>query len=154
MADLIVRPQWLIINGYTFGTPAAHIRSFLPLYGMPELAGRNVDFDGGVRPYALFATTTSRLLTVQVNGDRKRDGDLHGDQYEGLEFNLEEIFTVVCARPATRAGTVEAEWHRRDGSVWLADLHVIQFEPGDLAPGAAECSLSLSIPSGRFVEAP
>lgn len=156
MPDVITATEYLKINNYPFATPAARITSLVPLFrGPASRRGGDLIMNGanGRRPYARVLDATELVFPGKVWGDRNRENAVQSNPRVGLTANLDAIHTAVLAIPATVAGTVIAEWHRADGAVWTADVHVEDFTVTPLSPRAVSFNLTISIPGGWF-EAP
>lgn len=157
MPDVITATEYLEVNDYPFATPAARITSLVPLFrGPASRRGGDLIMNGanGRRPYARILDATELVFPGKVWGHRDRENAVHADPREGLTLNLDAIHTAVLAIPATVDGTVEAAWHRADGDVWTAEVHVEDFTVAPLSPRSITFALTLSIPGGWFLPPP
>lgn len=150
MPDLINRTTYLEIASTPLATPAWRILDLSKLYGIEKRgADRILPGAAGGRAFERKITMRSVALPLLVEGRQNREGTPYGNAYEGLDDNLDALYTAIILPPGTAAGTRAAVWHRATGNL-SADVHIEGLEPEAWGSAWIRFSLELSIPSGRW----
>ncbi len=148
---------WLLMHG-----PAWNVLDCLDLWVEANKRGQDrlLPTTAGVVAYKRRTTATDHLLSLAVCGDCDRNGVTNADPWVGLQANLAYLYDQIVVTPSTTAGTRNARLTMPNGTDRSAATHVLGIERGPsmegtnvlsgLAGVVVICSLSISIPSGRF----
>ncbi len=151
---VLVKTEYLEINGVPLATPAWRITDLTALYDAPEVKGDDLDVSHGVMiPKLRRVTRTRKVFPMVIYGQWDQEGNFNGDNARlGLLTNVDYLLTNVVLPSAVGDGTHTAIWHLPGGGTRTAQVHVIP----PLRLGAASrtsqlATLDISVPAGRFV---
>lgn len=150
MADLILTRSWLEINSYPLATPAVLITSLRPLLGGATQRGTDRLLPlAGPRQLPRRDGITVYPLRMVISGEATREGVAIEDPIEGLDSNIDDLYSNVLDPPGGATGTRSAVWHKADGSTVTKDVTVLPLSVTEFSPVSVRALLSISL-IGRF----
>lgn len=125
MADQITNTLYLSIGTVNFATPAFDVQNIETLLDGPDVRGsdRIIPGTAGVRPYKRRATVSTRLLHLQIYGNKDRTGAATSGPLQGLIDNV-SLLREISDPVSTGAGTQTATLHLPAGGTLTASVHV------------------------------
>jgi hypothetical protein len=145
----------LTVGGFDLASPAWDIPDLTPLWYAHTVRGANLLLPSasGQRGYPRRLDAGEYTLTLFVTGSVDMFGTAFPDPWHGLRNNLDVLWTNVFSPVVTDTGTRACVLEVPGAADRSAD---VQFEPleaaGDIDdPGLVAFTMSVTIPTGRFV---
>lgn len=153
MPDVITATEYLEISSTPLATPAWRITDLTPLKEPPDQRGVDwlIPGTGGIKPLQRRNTVTVKRLPMFIYGGRDRTNAAITNGLDGLQDNIDALYTAIVAPVGSGDGTRAATWHLPDGSTTrTANVHVLELRLNRVAPLLCRAVLVISIPTGRF----
>lgn len=153
MPDVITATEYLEIASTPLATPAWRIVDLTPLKEAPDQRGSDflIPATAGVVAQQRRNTVTVKRLPMIIYGARTRENVAISNALDGLQDNIDALYTAIVAPTGSGDGTRAATWHLPDGSTTrTANVHVTELRLGRATPILCRAVLYISIPAGRF----